>query len=1406
MMAKLKVAEDKLAKFRSDYNNFTSNLKSKANQVKTDFKNWVSDAGRKFSVSRQGSTVTATAPIPFSGGKKIQIQATAPTKQDLTRTLTESPGKLATMMRTTGDKIADKMPGVGIVPSPIGIIKISPKKIIKTLSRGAANTQEMVGSGTADLIQSGANFYKNPWDLKNYAQTARGVGKILFAGNPVTTGAQLISGADESGPLGRISTGFIRGGAGINTLSPQTQERKIKLGPLEFDPLVTAGNVVGFIRNPVNKKLFDLTNTFLPSSGKNIIAWAASTALRGGVENIILSLPEMPDASPEDKANYLLNNAMVGAGTEILGQGLLQGAKATPKFTVKFLANVFDELKQLKTKLLNVEVKTPQVEQQLGIKPVEDSILNQTTTIPEPPAMQSLGQQTLDQQIKETAKELGIVRKALKTEMDIGARETLRNEEAFLRQEYARLKYPEGYTPQAKKAMDEASSRATKILQGSPKLKIKNPVAKLQTKLRSIFTPIKNLQDNLQVAMKQLVAGHNIALVDGNQTEMRFSEISRASKINPDIEWKLVQYSQEPTPAMAKLLELTPEQITSGQGLIKAHREFNDQIFNMAQKAGIDLNYLKNHALQIYQETGQEIVDRLKARGLSTKPGFANERIIDNYWRAVNEVGLTPKYTTFGQINAAMQEQLGKALANKAFLDAVKNSGKLKPSNKAPAEWVTITAPGFPSATVKIGKNKSITLPYKATPELAKVLNNYFGGQVQSDASKALETAGEASGIVQDIKMSGGVRTINAFSLSQIFKDISTSIGDIMTLHPAKGARRLGNTTMAMLRDFIPGASTRFEQANKEEIRQMASQGIGYGGDANFKFTRKNVAEMDNVLVKALKTGKNIWESITNNPTFQHMMWQRRIGQFKIYRDEFLKSGKTMDEAVQMAAKELNAYDGVADSIGRSQDVENLLKLFFFASKYREAVIGSQVNIIKGLWNFNDKTYASSRSLGVGLIATYLMYNKLNEYYNDGKGLNENPKGKELSLVIPKNKLDPSANPNEYWHFPWMPGYTATARNAILGTNALLHGDTKEAGKQFSGFGATWVQTAKELSSGEDYFGRELFDPNKPRLPQQISHGITSSAPGPVREAIEFSKDTAAGKDPNAALAIARGLELPIKEGKFSSQFYNIRDNALGGQDNATKDGYDFLHPTKEAWEMTSAVDQSPSSSNEQDRMTKANIRLQNPNIFMVEKEIAVATAKKLGKDVDPLYTVPMETAMRYLRYQSLPIGNGDKKALGKLYPEIFELAEKRSEFFKANPIPGSDGPNRPIPSERAQKLMDEGNWTDSEVQAYLRANEIYKNQEREKLGLPPVSSGYGGFGFPEKKLKIKTTSKPPKRASLKLGPTSKIKLSTPKIEPPKMPNVTIKALRDGYSGYQPAKIKVAYKKMPLTIRSIGNG
>jgi hypothetical protein len=141
--------------------------------------------------------------------------------------------------------------------------------------------------------------------------------------------------------------------------------------------------------------------------------------------------------------------------------------------------------------------------------------------------------------------------------------------------------------------------------------------------------------------------------------------------------------------------------------------------------------------------------------------------------------------------------------------------------------------------------------------------------------------------------------------------------------------------------------------------------------------------------------------------------------------------------------------------------------------------------------------------------------------------------------------------------------------------------------------------------------------------------------------------------------------------------------------------------------------------------------------------------------------------------------------------PVVLEISKARSVYFKNNPIDALNMDSlRPLASARAQTLMSQGIWNDSEVQAYLQANTQYKNMIRAKMGYPLIDQ-YGNIvgqeggsfarfrggsrgGARTKKAK-KVAKITVKKGRVPKGKGFKIrKLKTPKIKEIKTPRLKV--------------------------------
>ena len=251
----------------------------------------------------------------------------------------------------------------------------------------------------------------------------------------------------------------------------------------------------------------------------------------------------------------------------------------------------------------------------------------------------------------------------------------------------------------------------------------------------------------------------------------------------------------------------------------------------------------------------------------------------------------------------------------------------------------------------------------------------------------------------------------------------------------------------------------------------------------------------------------------------------------------------------------------------------------------------------------------------------------------------------------------------------------------------------------------------------------------------------------------------------------------------------------------ARKESYDALTDI-EKQALNSIPKQEPDDI--QARMTKYRNMIQYPAIYDKKKFDALVAANGDLTKVDPLYTYNYEYVYKYMLYQSFggsTLDNSNADELFNANPVILEISKARAAYYKNNPIEGlTQDSLRPLPSERAQALMNAKMWNDPEVQAYLQANKEYKNYIRGKLGLPTIeeseflSGKARGKGGRRRKVK-KVTFGRLKKIKLKKPKTFKIKkLKLPKIKAIEAPKTKVLTKK--------GRIKVKIPKLPKTIKT----
>lgn len=889
--------------------------------------------------------------------------------------------------------------------------------------------------------------------------------------------------------------------------------------------------------------------------------------------------------------------------------------------------------------------------------------------------------------------------------------------------------------------------------------------------LKSKLYPLKIQPKDVQSAIKDRQISKAQAIVDANGINVRAHSTMRNLGVDPKTEWRLVQWSEltgRDAKRFAETHGLTDDVLAKVKPFLNEHRAFEYEIRSKAQKAGFDLGFIENHIVHKYQEPANVVAEVTKTmgEGLKQKPGFTYSRTTPPY--AFTKGKLTPRYTTFGQLHASSYHDLQTAISNQRILNSLVKEGRLLPASKAPREWRPIVSETFPRAQ---GNE-----PYYAPKETASFLNNIFGGV---ETNPLISGAAAASRQAQDIVLAGGLRKINFFTLAQTIKDITAGVGTTLSGHPITGGKMAIKPLVNVVRGFIPGASRRFEQANQQYIDEMAAGGLRYYGVNSYDGLQRNVAQ------SLSKRGKDevgrLWNSYSNNPTFKEFMFQRQVDLYKTFKSGLVrKYGE--QEAKRIAIEQLRHYDGIIDDIGRNPDLQNGITGIFLAPKYRESIIGSLTNAVRSIPNIKDPNYAISRGLAIGMAATLYAYNELNKSLNNGRDMWDNPAGRELELVIPD-----ANDPNHYYSIPWMPGFTATPRRLLGTVTSLAKGEPKEAVRQFGGLLSIPVSKATEIISGKDYYGNPIIDveSDKSVTEQMLRYGIKSFTPGPVRERLKYEdikevyeKKIAQGKKatkPSIALSILRSFEMPIKEGKYSSQFYTFEDKELKSLKESQLDTYKDIYHKK--------VDpESDYATRFREQVADSQKLLQNPEVLKARERVERTTAEKLGQEINPFFNLTPTQQQIVLNMKSLAPGDSVK---GQMTTENISWLkpywESNERFYGALKEKGVIGHDMRDPEEiftttpaMRAKLDTYYSFTSGtgERSAYLRANPdlrdywdekaAFTNGLRAMLGLPPMpeknfgfASG-GGGGRPRKISFRIATVKTPKTVAFRIGKTKR--------------------------------------------------
>jgi hypothetical protein len=224
------------------------------------------------------------------------------------------------------------------------------------------------GTGLSKVIDPKSSLENR---VQGAVQTAYGAGRSIAATTPVFGAANLIASTprdniQDKDIFRRFASGTIEG-MSAQDLASNVPDVKTDLGPLgEADLVKGAGSMYGFVQNPTNKAIFG--NTQILEKAKwlqnPITNFIATRSFKGGIEGFLQGLGDMPDnLSQQDKARFVMNEVLMGAGSEVAMDALMKGAGQAldrvwngPR-SQKVLAQAYDYIRDAKGRFAEIADK-----------------------------------------------------------------------------------------------------------------------------------------------------------------------------------------------------------------------------------------------------------------------------------------------------------------------------------------------------------------------------------------------------------------------------------------------------------------------------------------------------------------------------------------------------------------------------------------------------------------------------------------------------------------------------------------------------------------------------------------------------------------------------------------------------------------------------------------------------------------------------------------------------------------------------------------------------------------------------------------------------------------------------------------------------------------------------------------
>lgn len=522
--------------------------------------------------------------------------------------------------------------------------------------------------------------------------------------------------------------------------------------------------------------------------------------------------------------------------------------------------------------------------------------------------------------------------------------------------------------------------------------------------------------------------------------------------------------------------------------------------YTEAKRAGFELGHRENHMSLLLDNTPKEVQDALTkylkdkgvdgqlaeevaagnkelpsdlALNLKINPSFIKSRTFPDYATAI-KYGLTPKYTTPAEIIAHNQGALEQAIANRKFIQELIDNHKILNPMDAPRNWKYIQTP--------------FTFEeYKASPELAKVIESIMNKDMGVYEHPIKHQIGHLVHLAQSTRLSGGPKNFHFFGIAQAIKSLTTAVGDVAMFDFKSVPSDLKNAYAFFKTNFNKPTADWFIE-KQPFFNMMAREGIDtsnrIGGLKETSWSRIYEKLTSPKWNNKWLAGKETLKKVFTEATFGGYMPMMMENTFEHSYNQALQKGADADSARKFAADITKHYYGLLDDYARSGLMDDMTKIFFFAPQFRESLIHFFINSGRA-WttDIKDPTYAKNRAFIVGAVLTYLLYNYVNQK-EQGHPIWQNGATDIGNAIvnIPDSigKYLPGFKSGDKVKIPFLPSISAFARSAIGGAVAFAQGDFKTTLQQVTGLTSIVFQTVEQAFMNKDYFGRAIYKDTDP--------------------------------------------------------------------------------------------------------------------------------------------------------------------------------------------------------------------------------------------------------------------------------------------------------------------------------------